>query len=350
MADSTLIEWARHPSTGKGATWQIVTGCQIVSPGCTNCYAMKLAGTRLRNHPSRAGLTLPSRKGPVWAGQIRFNEEWLAQPLRWRDPRGIFVAAHGDLFAEGVTDDMLDRIFAVMALAPQHIFFVLTKRPGRMRDYMNGAGAYNRILRAADPLRTKWPRLAGIAINDPVRGAQWPHVWLGTSAENQDWADLRLRPMEDLAAMRWTTFVSYEPAIGPIDWTGWEFLKWMISGGESGPRPSHPDWHRATRDFCAAHGIAYFFKQWGNWAPAPWTLDRQWDESDDEFKARSDEAATHAIKRWDGYVHKPDHKSWSVERSSIDDHWAGIRHFRDKKDAGHLLDGREHYEFPGVRA
>ena len=110
MADNTKIEWT-------DATWNVITGCSVISPGCTNCYAMRLAGTRLRNIPSRAGLTRDSKAGPVWNGSIRFNEEWLDQPLQWRRPRMIFVCAHGDLFADGVTDAMLDRVFAVMALA-----------------------------------------------------------------------------------------------------------------------------------------------------------------------------------------------------------------------------------------
>jgi protein gp37 len=97
MAEASKIEWT-------DATWNVVTGCQVVSPGCTNCYAMKLAGTRLRNHASRAGLTVASKAGPVWNGQVRFNEQWLRQPLSWKRPRRIFVCAHGDLFADGVTD------------------------------------------------------------------------------------------------------------------------------------------------------------------------------------------------------------------------------------------------------
>ena len=129
MADNTHIEWT-------DATWNIVTGCSLVSPGCTNCYAMKLAGTRLRDHWSRADLTIDSKAGPVWNGQVRFNAQWLDQPLRWAKPRKIFVAAHGDLFHDGVTDDQLDQIFAVMALCPQHVFQILTKRPERMRDYL----------------------------------------------------------------------------------------------------------------------------------------------------------------------------------------------------------------------
>lgn len=135
MADGTPIEWT-------DATWNPVTGCSVLSAGCTNCYAMRLAGTRLQHHPSRAGLTTPSRiksgtglGKPVWNGQVRFNEQWLTEPLRWKRPRRIFVVAHGDLFHDAVPDAWIDQVFAVMALAPQHQFQVLTKRAARMRAY-----------------------------------------------------------------------------------------------------------------------------------------------------------------------------------------------------------------------
>ena len=131
MAQDSKIEWT-------DATWNPITGCSVVSPGCTNCYAMGLAGTRLKNLPSRIGLTRESKAGPVWNGQVRLNAEWLDQPLRWKRPRKIFVCAHGDLFAEAVPDEWIDRVFAVMALAPQHTFQVLTKRSAPMigRTYL----------------------------------------------------------------------------------------------------------------------------------------------------------------------------------------------------------------------
>ena len=91
MADNSGIEWT-------GATWNPITGCSVVSPGCTNCYAMRLAGTRLRHHPSRTGLTQQTKAGHVWTGEVRFNEQWIDQPFRWKRPRDIFVCAHGDLF------------------------------------------------------------------------------------------------------------------------------------------------------------------------------------------------------------------------------------------------------------
>ena len=128
MSDNSKIEWT-------DATWNPITGCSVVSAGCTNCYAMRLAGTRLKNHPSRAGLTRETAHGPVWTGEVRLNREWLDQPLRWRRRRRIFVCAHGDLFHDQVPREWIDLVVAVIAMSPQHQFQVLTKRPDRMAEY-----------------------------------------------------------------------------------------------------------------------------------------------------------------------------------------------------------------------
>ncbi len=291
MADNTPIEWT-------DATWNPVTGCSVVSPGCTNCYAMKLAGTRMRNHWSRTGLTEPSKAGPVWNGEVRFNEDWLTQPLRWKKPRRIFVAAHGDLFHENIPDEWVDRIFAVMALCPQHIFQVLTKRPDRMRDYMNGVFF---DLTGDEPL-SRW-RAASEHLNWfidapgdlPYMGHLWkgshfpaPNVWLGTSVEDQQRADERIPLLLDTpAALRW---VSYEPALGPVDFrrffrqpasgiylpavrglrivdsaAGPGGVDWIITGGESGPgaRPFDIDWARSTIKQCKEAQVPVFMKQCG---------------------------------------------------------------------------------------
>jgi protein gp37 len=379
MAEGTLIEWARHPVTGKGATWNIVTGCQLVSPGCTNCYAMKLAGSRLKNHVSRKGLTVDSKAGPVWNGKIRFNAEWLLQPFGWKKPHGIFVCAHGDLFADGVTDDMLDQIFAVMALNPQHIFYVLTKRPDRMLQYMserwqptpprelnvdgkrtvifgnpNVEGREDKIHDACEEIIRDLHHATGRNLADTENDALWdendslkctqfkwplPNVWLGVSVEDQTRADERREPMFELAKSRWTTFVSYEPAIGPVDWRGWHFLHWIISGGESGPRPSHPDWHRNTRDFCARAGVAYFFKQWGSWAPVEPVFG-----SHEQFAISAS-----------GKVFKAAEIAWprGSRRHELEDGESLTLHTTypvGKKAAGRLLDGIEHNAFPEVAA
>ena len=301
MADRSPIEWLRGPDGRQGATWNPIVGCSVVSPGCTNCYAMRLAGTRMRHHPSRAGLTQDSKAGPVWTGEVRFMEQWLTQPLRWQKPRMIFVCAHADLFHESVPDEWIDRVFAVMALCPQHTFQVLTKRPERMREYLRDEDRLGGALCMA---------VFGITKRDPGPAPQWPlpNVWLGVSVEDQRRADERIPILLDTpAAIRW---ISAEPLLGPVrldkiggttclahagaccgdrPWTdalrgiqacsragAYSFpmrdqmprgLDWVVAGGESGPgaRPANPQWFRDLRDQCAAAGVPYLHKQNGEW-------------------------------------------------------------------------------------
>ena len=242
MADGTHIEWTN-------ATWNPVTGCMVKSPGCLHCYAMRLAATRLQHHPSRAGLTREVNGNHVWTGEVRFNEQWLDQPLKWKKPRDIFVVAHGDLAYEKVPDEWIARIFNVMAECPHHRFQVLTKRPDRLASLLDGPKPHY-----------EWhPRL--------WHRSTLPNVWIGASVERQQEADERCAHLARIASKGWNTWVSYEPALGPVDWSGWEFTRWMVSGGESGQeaRPTDPVWHRATRDWCARNAIPYFMKQWGSW-------------------------------------------------------------------------------------
>jgi protein gp37 len=291
MSDNTKIEWT-------DATWNPITGCSVVSPGCTNCYAMKLAGTRLKHHPTRAGLTVDTKAGPVWNGQVRFNEGVLTQPLKWKRPRMIFVCAHGDLFHPDVPDAWIDQVFAVMALASHHTFQVLTKRPERMREYLaqrsdaiSPSGFFcpriNHVLNVADRMsRHAFPAAFGdlaARARDIVAAGHFPNVWLGTSVEDQRRADERIpHLLQTPAAIR---FLSAEPILGPIDLTNLQLpgslswnalgklagLHWVIAGGESGPgaRPMHPHWARSLRDQCNAAGVAFFFKQWGAWSHRP---------------------------------------------------------------------------------
>lgn len=242
MAENSSIEWT-------DATWNPITGCSVVSPGCTNCYAMKLAGTRLRSLPSRKGLTVETKAGPVWNGQVRMNEEWLTQPLRWRRPRKIFVCAHGDLFAENVPDAWIDRVFAVMALAPRHTFQVLTKRSARMRAYLSVERRYavaGQAQKIADAEKGLFPLRhavmstvanAGIQVDpvvDPL-ARRWPlrNVWLGVSTEDQRRADERVPDL--LATPAAVRFVSAEPLLGPIDFT-------RIDDGAAHREVPHEEW------------------------------------------------------------------------------------------------------------
>jgi protein gp37 len=231
MSDSSRIEWT-------DATWNFLTGCSHISPGCDHCYAETLA-KRLRAAGSdryKAGF------------ELTIHEDVLTLPLTWRRPRRIFVNSMSDFFHENVSLDLIRRAFAIMTSTPQHTYQILTKRADRLR------------------------RLAP--------GLSWPaNVWMGVSIENQTFAFRANRLREVPAAVR---FLSVEPLLGPVslDLTG---IHWVIVGGESGPgaRPMQAAWACSMRDQCVEAGVAFFFKQWGGRTPKAGgrLLDgRTWDE------------------------------------------------------------------------
>ncbi|MCB1423195.1 MAG: phage Gp37/Gp68 family protein [Nitratireductor sp.] len=260
MAEHSKIEWT-------DATWNTITGCELVDEGCRNCYAALLAATRLKNHPSRKGLARVNAAGVAkFTGEVRLNEQWLLDPIRWQRPRNIFVIAHGDIAHRNVPDDWIDKVFAVMALSNRHNYQVLTKRPGRLADYLYGKGLVGGVVGREQRIKDRAQSLVGL---DWTGDFPLPNAIIGTSVSEQESADARREDLRKIHHAGFKTFVSYEPALGPVDWKGWEFVDWIISGGESGPhaRPSYPDWHRATRDFCLINEIAYLFKQWGGWHP-----------------------------------------------------------------------------------
>jgi protein gp37 len=204
MADHTHIEWT-------DATWNIINGCTLVDEGCRHCYAARLAATRLQHIPSRKGLARINAAGEAkFTGEVRFNAEWLDQPLRWKKPRRIFVCAHGDLFHESVPDDWIDKVFAIMALAPQHTFQVLTKRPDRMRAYLSDKGRKYMVDMAVWALDGEPEEPTRPTIPWPL-----PNVWLGTSISDQASADARIPDL--LATPAAVRFVSAEPLLGPVD-------------------------------------------------------------------------------------------------------------------------------------
>lgn len=231
MAENTSIEWCDH-------TWTLVVGCDPVSPACAKCYAALMAA-RLESMGSAKYSGLATRVGNTgkWTGVVRFDDAVLDLPLRTRKPGRWFLTSMGDIAHEKVTDTQIASAFEVMAQAERHTFLVLTKRIARFATLLQGRPLSN--------------------------------VLIGCTVENQQQADLHRPHMQAFADRGWRTFVSYEPALGLVNWTGWEFLKQLISGGESGhgARPSSPDWHRAARDFACRHGIPYLFKQWGEWLP-----------------------------------------------------------------------------------
>jgi protein gp37 len=273
MSTKTKIEWT-------DATWNPLRGCSRKSPGCMNCYAERQAIRQAAPGKPYHGLVHIANGHPQWTGVVRFDEKKLLDPLKWRQPHRVFVNSMSDLFHETVPDETIDKIFAVMALCPQHTFQVLTKRPERMREYFK---PYDRLdLRSA--FIGRWAGLwhqerTGIPVFQ-WSGLPMPNVWLGTSVENQEWADKRIpHLLETPAAVR---FISAEPLLGPLNLLvpdlrrenvkvdalyGSYGLDWVIAGGESGPgaRPAHPDWFRSLRDQCEKTSKAFFFKQWGAW-------------------------------------------------------------------------------------
>ena len=214
MSARSGIEWTE-------ITWNPVTGCTKISPGCKNCYAERMS-KRLRAmgmEKYRDGFSVAT------------HHSSLDEPLRWKKPRLVFVNSMSDLFHESTPSDFIKAVFDVMNRAPQHTFQVLTKRPARA---------------VALEGKLNWP----------------PNVWLGTSIESEEWL-FRVNLLGKTGAR--TKFLSLEPLLGPLPNLDLNGIDWVIVGGESGPgaRPMSPDWVREIRDTCVNSGTPFFFKQWG---------------------------------------------------------------------------------------
>lgn len=234
MGLRTGIEWT-------DATWNPVTGCTRVSAGCANCYAATLSNRLLRDtYLARRPVSdcYPAREDPF---AVRLWPERLNQPIKWREPRRIFVNSMSDMFHVDVPDEFNRRVFEVMLQAPWHTYQILTKRPARAVEF--------------------WQRHQDLFGGELIPA----HIWIGTSVENQEVVyrvdHLRRVP----AAVR---FISFEPLIGPVA-ADLEGIHWVIVGGESGPvrRTIKPEWVIALRDQCRKNGVAFFFKQWGGRTP-----------------------------------------------------------------------------------
>lgn len=294
-------------------TWNPVRGCSPVSPGCANCYAARQAARFTKEGAPYAGLALATRAGPVWTGRVDFVADRLGDPLHWRKPQRVFVNSMSDLFHEELHDEEIAAIFGVMAMCPRHTFQALTKRSKRMREWfvwvtkdrVPKAWCIGAAFRAMgeEPVLFADPTGCG----DP---REWPlrNVRLGVSVENQATADERIPDLlATPAAVRW---VSYEPALGPVDFdlprcdcclnasdsvaddgaTPWcsehdnecSFghwldplnggLAWIIVGGESGPRarPFDLTWARDTVVACREAGVPCFVKQLGTKPIGDW--------------------------------------------------------------------------------
>lgn len=358
VSDQSKIEWT-------DATWNVVIGCDKVSPGCDNCYAIRTAH-RFQQHPNPkvAAAYAGTERDGEWTGRVNLVEDRLNLPLTWKRPRRIFVNAQSDLFHPDVPDGFIARVWEVMAHAPHHTFQILTKRPGRMRSWLKrwhdntgddqvaGGGlppmprgpdavrdVYSspRALLFADMLESMGTPPAGAAypLYDWMEGPRWfpgvlPNVWVGVSVEDQDRV-FRVEKLQDTpAAVR---FVSAEPLLGPVDLINglgdsWlTDIDWVIVGGESGPgaRPMRAAWVRSLRDQCEAAGVAFFFKQWGD--QSLWR-DRQGDVWQPEE---------------DGLMHAPETAPFS--RDHVERKWGPLKAVPNKA-AGRLLDGRTWDEYP----
>jgi protein gp37 len=243
MATNSPIEWTE-------ATWNPIVGCTVLSPGCTNCYAMRLAARlEAMGQPKYQGVTRQSGGRAKWNGRINLDRASLDIPKRWKTGKMIFVNSMSDLFHEDVPLEFIREVFATMVNAPQHTYQVLTKRAERAEE-----------LSASLP----WPK----------------HIWLGVSVENGDYVERIDNLRRTGAAVK---FLSLEPLLGPLDNLNLTGIDWAIAGGESGPkaRPMPIEWVRSIRDQCVAAKVAFHFKQWGgvNKKRTGRTLDGQtWDQ------------------------------------------------------------------------
>jgi protein gp37 len=221
------IEWTE-------ATWNPLAGCAIVSPGCSNCYAMRMAARlQAMGMGKYAGTTRKSGKRHVWTGRVNVDIKALHAPLEWKKPQRIFVNSMSDLFQDKVDQKLIRRVWRVMAEAHWHSFQVLTKRPERMLEILS---------------KPEFPKL--------------DNVWLGTSVESEDHLD-RIDLLRQVPAD--IRFVSFEPLLGPIDKPDLQNIHWAIVGGESGPRARHMEegWVEQLHKACEQQHVAFFFKQWG---------------------------------------------------------------------------------------
>ena len=338
MAGKTKIEWATR-------TWNPLHGCSLVSKGCQNCYAMKLAD-RFKTHPNEKvrarydGLTKVVNGNAVWTGEVNLHWDLLDEPFKWKKPAYVFVNSMSDLFHEKVPHLFVDRALETIKQNPHLIFQVLTKRPERMAHYF---------------------QIREVPAN----------FWAGTSVEDQKTADERIPELLKIPAK--VRFLSCEPLLGPVEFGKDAFspglndyivdqrvtndglcdvtgtvveyrsaldaggIHWVIVGGESGPnaRPMHPDWARSLRDQCVAADVPFFFKQFG------------------EFQDGSCMGFKNFTVLNTGEFCEPSFDNHSALDRKHGGKWADLDAVAmarvGKKRAGRLLDGREWNETPEVK-
>jgi len=334
MADRSKIEWtdatwnplrATHIESGK-VGWH----CEKLSPACDHCYAAVFNGRNLK-----VGTGLPYVRGSREMVVSAIDEETLFKPFAWKRRRKIFVCSMTDLFGDWVSDLEIARVFAVAWDCQWHTFQFLTKRAARAARLLNCIRFRAVVARQAyEMCIARKPEMEGIVSPDDVYDEVFdlwplPNAWIGVTAEDQKWADVRIPAL--LASPAAARFVSYEPALGPIDFAKFgKGLDQIIWGGESGhkARPPNPAWARETRDFCQATGVAFFLKQWGEWRPL-----------------RNDESIPDGPRYGEFHSRNGDF----VESCLCDEGSPGAIMVREGKTAaGRMLDGRVWSQFPEV--
>lgn len=371
---STKIDWADK-------AWNPVTGCSPISEGCAHCYAQRMA----KRLAGRCGYPADD---PF---RVTLHEDKLTEPYTWKKPKRVFAGSMCDLFHEDVLEEWLWEIFATMAEHPRHTFIIITKRPERMCEVLNDLSFWACVEGTCQKRyheRTGEDPSLWLAVHGPL-----PNVIGMVTVENQKWADIRIPWLlkTELACRG----VSLEPMLGEVDlgkylWKtcsdcggqmltgsdgeaclcaryssrpGYERLRlldWFIVGGETGPgaRPMHPDWVRKVRDDCHAAGVPFFFKQWGEWLPicedrsglidACYRSNKKAHEDQDQDTLDELYGKTCMVERYvmhhDGSLHQP------LEPCAFRHGNNPMTIFKvGKKAAGHLLDGREWREIPGVK-
>jgi protein gp37 len=386
----TSIEWTAGDDGTPGSVWNPVRGCSRISPGCGGanhqggCYAEKIAARFSGPGQPFEGFAERTAHGGRWTGKMAVAWDMVDQPIRWRKPRRIFANSMSDLFHKDLPRDEVAIIYGTAIAAVHlrgHTFQILTKRADHMRELLSdeefweiaNAHASSLVLEHTDPLNRRSDD-ARATCGEYGPDAPPPGIWLGVSTEDQPRADERIPDL--LATPATTRFLSVEPMLGGValrqEWLpcsacrgrGWYLARfsddhqtackpcleaaealgitvpvghmakpgpridWVIAGGESGPRarPMHPDWARSLRDQCAAAGVPFFFKQWGEWVP---DLQRHIEIVD----------TSNVGTYWPDGTTGPGH----AERKG--GYGKGM-HRVGKKAAGAELDGKQHREFP----
>lgn len=356
MSQKSKIEWTE-------ATWNPTLGCSKKSPGCKNCYAIRVVH-RLAGNPNtkissaNAGLTVIQNGAPNWTGIVRLIPERLDIPIRTRKPTTYFVNSLSDLFHESLSDQDIDQVFARMALCPQHTFQILTKTADRMHRYFSNIKLRQELIGIRAEQISGLDRHYDGPGTTPGYGVTWrfplPNVHLGVSVEDQQRAEERIPwLLKTPAAVRW---ISAEPLLGRIDiepfvcpnpyrripggYAGdrpemMRRLNWVVAGGESGPgaRPMNPNWAGYLRDQCVSAGIAFHFKQNGSWSPL----------EPPSYRKMSAKRYSHETFAWD-----QNGNPYVSLRPPVG-HFPTTMVYRvGKKAAGRLLDGRTWDERPTI--